>query len=234
MGCLEVNPATAPQYDLTRTQRADLIAFLASGNHSTVLPPADYTTRAIQFLRCDRCHSDNNLPSPQALGGKLKPEWSASFIGGVNEVKPRPWLNARMPAFKAYATNIAIGLAALHGYARETSADGAVDAQLVKVGERLISANGGFACVACHAVGSNSLQVVVESPGVNLAYSGERLLPDYFRRWLMNPIVIDPGTKMPAYFDAEGRSQLTEFFDGDAQKQIDAMWHYIRSLSSAK
>jgi hypothetical protein len=50
----------------------------------------------------------------------------------------------------------------------------------------------------------------------------------------MNPIAIDPGTKMPAYFDAEGRSQLVEFFDGDAHALIDAMWHYIRSLSRAK
>ena len=50
----------------------------------------------------------------------------------------------------------------------------------------------------------------------------------------MNPLAIDPATKMPAYFDAEGRSQLTEFFEGDAAKQIDAMWHYLHSLRSTK
>jgi len=33
---------------------------------------------------------------------------------------------------------------------------------------------------------------------------------------------------MPVYFDAEGHSQLTDFFEGDAQKQIDAIWEYIR------
>ena len=88
--------------------------------------------------------------------------------------------------------------------------------------------------MACHAVGSSEVQLVVESPGVNLAYSGDRLLPAYFHRWLMNPIAIEPGTKMPAYFDAEGRSQLTEFFDGNAHTQINAIWDYIRSLSSTK
>ena len=139
-----------------------------------------------------------------------------------------------MPAFPAYATDLAAGLAALHGYPARTPAENAPDPVLAKTGETLVSANGGFSCVACHAVGSSEVQLVVESPGVNLAYSGDRLLPSYFRRWLMNPIAIEPGTKMPAYFDAEGRSQLTEFFDGNAHTQINAIWDYIRSLSSTK
>jgi hypothetical protein len=32
---------------------------------------------------------------------------------------------------------------------------------------------------------------------------------------------------MPVYFD-EGRSPLTEVLDGDAEKQIDAIWQYLR------
>jgi hypothetical protein len=32
---------------------------------------------------------------------------------------------------------------------------------------------------------------------------------------------------MPAYFE-DGRSPLTELLDGDAEKQIDALWHYLR------
>jgi hypothetical protein len=69
---------------------------------------------------------------------------------------------------------------------------------------------------------------VVESPGVNLAYSGERLLKPFFHRWVMNPQAIDPATKMPGYFDAQGRSQLTEILDGDGARQIEAIWQYVR------
>ena len=180
----------------------------------------------------DIANENKAIRPPQ--GGKLKPEWSSHVIAGANTEKPRPWMKARMPGFPAYATNLAAGLAALHGYPARTPDDPPPASDLVKTGETLIGANGGFSCVACHAVGANTSQVVVESPGVNLALSADRLLSPYFRRWLMNPIAIDPGTKMPLYFDAEGRSQLTEFFEGDAHKQIDAMWHYIRFLSSAK
>jgi mono/diheme cytochrome c family protein len=233
-GCLDPNHPTAPQFALSEVQRADLRAFLESKNISYSLPPADLALRSVEFLRCDQCHTANNLPAPLTLGGKLKPEWTAHFIAGEIAQKPRPWLKARMPSFPAHATSLAVGLAALHGQPPRADNESAPAPSLVKTGETLISANGGFSCVACHAVGANNNQLVVESPGVNLADSGDRLLPSYFRRWLMNPIAIDPGTKMPAYFDAEGRSQLVEFFDGDAHALIDAMWHYIRSLSRAK
>jgi hypothetical protein len=69
---------------------------------------------------------------------------------------------------------------------------------------------------------------VLESPGINLAYSGERLLKSFFHRWMMNPLAVDPTTKMPAYFDDQGQSQLTDVFEGDAKKQIEAIWEYLR------
>ncbi|MGZ8921540.1 MAG: hypothetical protein ACXW3L_11185, partial [Limisphaerales bacterium] len=196
--------------------------------------PADFALRATEFLSCNQCHVDATLPAPLTLGGKLRPEWTAGFISGENIQKPRPWLKTRMPAFPAYATNLAAGLAALHGYPAHTTPEPPPTPALVSPGATLIGSTGGFSCVACHAVGASTVQLVVESPGINFADSGDRLLPSFFHRWLMNPIAIDPSTKMPAYFDAEGRSQLTEFFEGDAHKQIDAMWHYIRSVGAAQ
>ena len=44
---------------------------------------------------------------------------------------------------------------------------------------------------------------------------------------MRNPLAIDPQTKMPVYFD-EGKSPLTEVLDGDAEKQMTAVWHYMR------
>ena len=42
----------------------------------------------------------------------------------------------------------------------------------------------------------------------DFAYSSERLLPEYYRRWVRNPLAIDAQTKMPVYFE-EGKSPLT-------------------------
>jgi hypothetical protein len=99
--------------------------------------------------------------------------------------------------------------------------------ELAKAGQKLAGKDGGFSCISCHATGPMLALEVFESEGINLAYSGDRLLPTYFRRWMRNPLSIDPQTKMPTYFD-EGKSPLTEILDGDAEKQITAIWEYIR------
>jgi hypothetical protein len=69
---------------------------------------------------------------------------------------------------------------------------------------------------------------VFESNGINLALSAKRLLKPYYQRWVRNPLRVDPASKMPVYFDEEGRSPLTEVFGGDGAKQIEAIWQYIR------
>jgi hypothetical protein len=132
-----------------------------------------------------------------------------------------------MPSFNRHATALAIGLAAMRGFPPETPAESPIEMELAKIGQKLIGKAGGFSCVSCHAVGSMPALEVFDSEGINLAYSGERLLPSYYRRWMRNPLSIDPQTKMPTYFD-EGKSPLTDVLDGDAEKQIDAVWQYLR------
>jgi hypothetical protein len=68
---------------------------------------------------------------------------------------------------------------------------------------------------------------VFESEGVNFAHTADRLQPDFYRRWFRAPTSIDPQTKMPVYFD-EGRSPFTDVLDGDAEKQIGAVWEYLK------
>ncbi len=227
-GCLDATSTKAPRFAFVDREKEEIQAFLAMRQTFPRTVPHESVIASTELLQCAQCHKDSGLPEPLALGGKLRPEWAATFIRGEVPYKPRPWIKTRMPAFPAYANRLADGLAAIHGYPPSTPAEQALDTEAAAIGAKLVSSAGGFSCVACHPVGSASSAVVVESPGVNLAYSGERLLRSYYHRWVMNPIAIDPGTKMPVYFDAEGRSQLTEFFDGNAAKQIDAIWHYLR------
>ena len=101
-----------------------------------------------------------------------------------------------------------------------------MDPEKAKVGRKLVSANGGFFCFSCHAIGSLKPAQVFDAQGINLANVGERLLPEYFRRWMRNPLRIDPQTKMAAYFN-QGQSALFDVLDGDAEQQIEALYHYI-------
>lgn len=185
--------------------------------------------RQSMSLNCRECHGKfEGFPAWELLGGKLKPEWASRFIVGTESWKPRPWLESRMPAFPTHAAFLGQGLATAHGLPPVTPPDDAPDAELAKVGHKLIGTSGGFACISCHSVGDFGATQVFEAPGINLAHSFERLQPDFYRRWLRNPVSLDPNSKMPAYFDEEGKSALADVLEGDGPKTIRALWEYIR------
>lgn len=230
-GCLAETPKNgAPIFTLAAAEKAQLREFLKHGLSSLAqINLRDFAISQTKLLNCAGCHDQvEGLPRLEPLGGKLRPEWAGAFIKGEVKYKPRPWLEARMPAFPAPAHELAQGLALLHGQAPRSAAEGAIDQEMAQVGARLTSANGGFSCISCHAVGQAGATQVFESAGINFAYSGERILKQFFHPWVRNPLAYDPTTKMPVYFDAEGRSPITDVYEGDGTKQIEALWQYIR------
>ena len=232
-GCLAEKPvedSKTPQFSFNAGERDALRVFAATDRASLARHvPMEFADRQSRLLNCRECHGKfDGFPPLEILGGKLKPEWTRAFIAGEISYKPRPWIEARMPHFAQRAGGLAAGLAAMHGYPPETPAEPPIDQEAARVGRKLVSANGGFFCVSCHAAGSFAAQQVFESNGVNLAYTGERVLKPYYQRWLRNPLRIDPITKMPVYFDNEGKSPLIDVYEGDGAKQIEAIWQYIR------
>jgi mono/diheme cytochrome c family protein len=237
-GCLaEMPPEKSPQFKFTAAERADLQAFGRLGRESLFRnASAEFAERQTRLSNCNGCHGQvQGFPALEILGAKLKPEWSGQFIAGEIGYKPRPethprgepWVEARMPGFKGRARLIAEGLAALHGFGPKTPSEPPIDNELAKLGQKLVGKDGGFSCVSCHGVAGLAATDVFDSEGINLAYSYDRLLPDYYYRWMRNPLAIDPQTKMPVYFQ-DGKSPLTEILDGDAEKQMTAIWHYLR------
>ena len=224
-------------YAFTADEKAALDAFTLAGFDSLARHvPAEFAERQTRLLNCNACHGQlEGFPPLEQVGAKLKPEWMTRFLAGdiAHKIRfdlhPRgePWLEARMPAFKSRAAMLASALAAAHGFPPRSPAEPPIDSKLVEIGRKLVGKDGGFSCVSCHGVGARLAMEVFDSEGINLAYSADRLLPGFYRRWLRAPASIDPQTKMPAYFD-EGRSQLTEILDGDAEKQIGAVWEYLR------
>jgi hypothetical protein len=233
--CLGKTPLA--DFGFNNEQRAALDAFTLAGFSSLSRHvPAEFAERHHRALNCSACHGQIDLiPTFEALGGKLKPEWAAKFIGGEIPHKFRydahpngePWVESRMPAFPSRAKDLGIGMAQQHGYAPKTPAEAPVDNALAEIGRKLVGKDGGFSCVSCHAVGSMLAKEVFESEGINLVHGAERLQPDFYRRWFRSPMSIDPQTKMPMYFD-EGKSPLTDVLDGDGEKQISAVWEYLK------
>ena len=229
-GCLAESPAGSPvQFGFAPEERLALRLFLKEGNASLGQASlAEFALRQTADSNCSNCHGQmESVPPFEVLGGKLKPGWAEKLLLGTLDERPRPWLHARMPAFPARASGLAKGLAMLNGHSPVTPKEPPVDLEKAKVGRKLVSANGGFFCFSCHAIGSLKPAQVFDAQGINLAKVGDRLLPEYFRRWMSSPLRVDPQTKMPAYFN-QGQSALFDILDGDAGQQIEALHHYIR------
>ena len=220
----------APWFGFSADERSALEAFGGTDRASLKrVVPAEFAERESRLLNCRECHGKvQGIPAFDVLGGKLKPEWSRAFIAGEISYKPRPWLEARMPAFPKYAELMAAGLAMQQGWPPQSPAEPPVDMDAARIGQKLISTMGGFSCVSCHAVGSVPAMQTGDTAGVNFVYTRSRVTRDYFERWLRYPQLIDPSTKMPAYFQDQTKSPLTNVLDGDVAKQINALWEYLQ------
>jgi mono/diheme cytochrome c family protein len=177
--------------------------------------------------------TEQNRPPLTWVGEKLKPEWTTAILAGKLDYKPRPFLKARMPAFPRRSALLAHGLAAEHGVAPVSPSEPKVNEKLADVGQ-ILSAKSKWGCVGCHQVGSKEAVGVFEAPGVNFNLVRERLRGEYFQRWLWAPQRVEPGTKMPTSFQWGKKALLDDILDGDAQRQIDSLWHYVQRGKAIK
>ena len=134
-----------------------------------------------------------------------------------------------MPGFAACAEGLAEGLSLDHGLLLKQEPEPPVDVKKASDGEKLLGENGGFNCTGCHGVGAKPATAVFEAPGINLAYANERLRKAFYHRWLLSPLRVEPETKMPRFADESGKTPLTEFYDGNARDQFEAIWEYLRT-----
>jgi mono/diheme cytochrome c family protein len=239
-GCLadkHDEKSKSPNFQFEPRDRAALLAFIQTdfaslSRHS----PIAFAQRETRLLQCNACHGQVDLVPPlEVLGGKLKPEWTANFLMGRPaklraDIHPKGgvWVDARMPSFISRAELLAQGMAQEHGYAPKTRREDAIDKDAAAIGHKLMGKNNGLSCISCHAINDMPALEVFESEGTNLGLTGSRLLKPYFFRWMRNPLAVDPQTKMPAFFGEDGRSALTDYYEGDGEKQINALYQYIR------
>ncbi len=239
-GCLvekRDEKSKAPDFGFDSKQREALVAFvktdISSLSHHS---PIEFAARETRALQCNACHGQIELVPPlDVMGGKLKPEWAAQFIAGSPfkvraDIHPKggAWIESRMPSFKSRAALLSEGMAEQQGYAPRTRDEGAVDEAAAKIGHKLIGKDNGLSCISCHGVNDMPALEVFESEGVNLALTSARLMKPFFFRWMRSPLAIDPQSKMPAFFDEDGKSPLTDYYEGDGEKQINALYEYIR------
>ena len=252
-GCLSPAPKNGvPKFEMSDRQRVVILAQLGAQAALTApLTPEQQIVRTMTTLNCFACHNRDRRGGPEGLrreyfttvgsvdlgdegrmpphlngvGAKLRQEWIKTVL--IESGAVRPYMATRMPQFGA--ANVA-HLPALFETADARSealpqpdvfAPG-VAADANKYGRKLVGV-GGYTCIACHMFAGNpSLGV----PALDLATAGQRLKWDWFRRYLLDPQSLRPGTRMPAFWP-NGVASNHEVLNGDTEKQIFAIWGYL-------
>lgn len=218
-------------------------------------PPLRQVDELTRELRCFTCHDSGQrkaslpeivlnegttglnperLPGLGQVGHKLLPQWMDKFLQTGVDPRPRPWLHTRMPRFGSYSTTLANGLTHQAGYdANERQTVFKPQPELAKVGKELIGNRIGLDCRQCHGVGDlpptgdDKTQIVL---GIKFSMVGNRIRREYYDRWMLNPLRIDPQTKMPRYAIDGKLTKIKEVFAGDAARQFEALWHFLQSV----
>lgn len=173
---------------------------------------------------------EGRIPPPlTGVGAKLTREALARVLSA--ESSARPYMAAKMPAFALDAER----LADLFIEADKDALGPSVDVSGLALhhrnhyGRELVGQDG-FGCISCHDFnGRKSLGI----PAVDLTLSPERLRPEWFAKYLLDPGALRPGTRMPSYFE-DGKSTYPKLFGGNPQQQIEAMWIYLREADRTR
>ncbi|HEX4146379.1 MAG TPA: ThuA domain-containing protein [Pirellulales bacterium] len=256
-GCLAADATArgqAPDFALGDDDRQSLGAFLRLGPANLLHDaPAEVSQRLAGQLRCAACHGRDGrssrwaqiidvdgtqglppeqLPALTWTGEKLHAGWTERLLAGRLAYRARPWLKARMPAFSAQAAWIARGLAAEHGVA---GADRSLadDPAMIETGRLLTLKGAGLDCRQCHGLENVTQRQETNAQGISFLHTAERLRYDYYRRWMLDPLRIDPQSKMLRITADRRHTAATGILDGDARRQFDAVWQYIQSVPNS-
>lgn len=253
--CVRSPRSGLPHFSLDNFQIETLQAALANERTDASVPKDTHPEKQLDAqllkLNCLACHERNGqggvgryrrpyfetvghvdigdegrLPPPlTAVGQKLQPGWMNRILKGTGDV--RPHLRARMPLFPdAQVKSLPAWYDAADRKSKKPSSEKDVFGDSSKLAEdgRLLLDTG---CVQCHPLRGDALPGVV---GVDLEGIASRVQPQWFHDFLLNPGKLKPRTRMPTFFP-NGKSQNATILSGDAEKQIAAMWAYLKNVN---
>ncbi|MDR4496788.1 MAG: cytochrome c [Candidatus Scalindua sp.] len=171
-------------------------------------------------------------------GKKVQSKWVFDFL--EQPVGLRPWLDVRMPTFTLpaeEATSLTRYFSVLESeeypyeFIKETKS-GYIAKKEEECPGYLADARKLFEskdvnCASCHVRGSITPDGEPSEWAPDLSLAKERLKPDWIKRWLLDPQLIQPGTKMPKLF-REGVFQ--DIFPGEPEEQAEAIKDLLMNL----
>ena len=252
-GCLSKGKGSFPHYALDAAQRQAITAALSQLDE---VPSATARVELTMLkMNCFACHARANTsanrtsgvgarrweyfrtegdvdfgdegripPALDGVGRKLTQPWLTTILEGEGDV--RPHMLARMPRFgMAHVGHLPADFALADQSSELAEADVFPDGGDRDAGRQLM----GLGCIQCHALHGRRMVGVI---GTDLGDLGRRIQPAWFRDFLYAPGAIKPRTRMPTFF-SNGKSTVPNILSGDADKQIAALWTYLKDTADA-
>ncbi len=256
-----------PQFDLSDADIKALRVFLASRTDikypEKFRAAADLRgqrevagRRVVARYNCVGCHiiegrggairvryQDMPTMAPPILNGegaKVQSDWLFNFI--KQPIPIRPWLKVRMPTFGLADAEVTT-LVQYFGAVDDIRVpfvhidDTQVPLPSIEAGQKLVSPDY-FNCFSCHQQGDRKPEGPPEGWAPDLGMARTRLNPEWIVRWLHNPQAVQPGTKMPSFYEvgADGKASggPDDVLGGDNEKQIQALRDYLMVLNHAQ
>ncbi len=252
-GCLAESPAKGWfDYSLDPRQRAAITAALAAP--LTGAPrPEQIVDRTLNAFNCYACHARSGRggvessfnsffettqremgdegrlpPLLDGVGAKLNADYLAHTL--ADGLKDRPYMLTRMPRFGASNT------AALAKAFEASDHVDPVSVSTLEVTPHKVKSTGRFlvggealGCVKCHTFKGSEAEGV---QAIDMTVMTKRLRRDWFHRYVVNPPLFRPGTRMPTAWP-DGKSMLPKVLGGDTLAQVEAIWRYLADGTAA-
>jgi cytochrome c2 len=172
-------------------------------------------------------------------GEKTQSDWLFRYLKNPSVVI-RPWVKARMPVFGLSDPQASALTSYFAAYDRAPYPFTSKHANVLSASD-MRQAEGLFnelGCMTCHAVLKPGQDPSGSAPHFNNVKA--RLGGEWTRKWLEDPEGIMPGTRMPALWPTSdpldpnsARLGIPGYFDGDADRQMNAIRDYIFQYGGA-
>jgi mono/diheme cytochrome c family protein len=261
-GCLaEKLPSKTPNLALSAQQKKALAAAIDElnaiklvNNKAPARDPKQVIAHTFAAFNCYACHTRDNVggveqardalflttvkemgdegrlpPKLDGVGGKLTEKWLKQLLNEGS--KDRQYMLTKMPRFGA--NNIGHLATPLYELDKLPPLElpEIIEPEYRLKGEgRLLIGSRGFSCVKCH----NFDKITAEGvPGINFTIFTSRLRQEWFHRYVRDPQSFRAGTRMPSAWPKTGKSLLPRVLDGDCDKQVAAVWTYLKDGTKA-
>jgi mono/diheme cytochrome c family protein len=163
-------------------------------------------------------------------GSRVQSNWLYAFLKGPIPV--RPWLDIRMPSFELDDNHLNQAIGYFQAIPNKIRPFRTLDLSKARPGADLAVGKEMFdllQCQKCHVLGAVPADLPTTNLAPDLRMAWERLQPEWIDEWMISPLTIVPGTRMPMFWPNLPRSDFPQF-GGDAQRQIRSITDHIMSL----